>query len=158
MSCPWIMYSYYFSVFSGDLMKERETSKYIEFTLVLMAILWKLLRYFSHQPIHTTSGNTFQGLFIKVPAFIWKLKIMLLKGPVSSLHFAHRFKLCSSVELRSLKWVLKCCSLRTDIWHRISFLFRKLTARNLTHWAKLPSVNGLRRYVKERLISKLLSS
>lgn len=36
------------------------------------------------------------------------------KGNVLSLHFAHCFKLCCSMELRSLMWDLKCCTLRTN--------------------------------------------
>lgn len=59
------------------------------------------------------------------------------------LHSAQCFKLCSSPELRNLEWDLKSCTLRTDIWHRISFLFGKLPARNLT-----PSANEGRRCVR----------
>lgn len=55
--------------FSEDLMKEWETSKYIEFILMLMATHWKLLRYFSYQPLHTMSGNNFQGVFINISGF-----------------------------------------------------------------------------------------
>lgn len=38
----------------------------------------------------------------------------IAKGNVLSLHFARCFKLCSSMKLRSLKWDLKCCTLRTN--------------------------------------------
>lgn len=157
-SCPSITYSYYLSVFSGNLINKTEASECFEFILMLMVILLKLLRYFSDQPLQAMSGNAFQSIFIKVPVFIWALKMILLKGPALSLHSAHCFKLCSSVGLRSLTGDLKSCALRTDIWHRISFLFGKLTARNLTQWAKLPSANEGRKYVKGALLSKLHSS
>lgn len=144
--------------FSENLMKEWETSKYIEFIFMSMATYWKLLRYFSYQPLHTMSGKTFPCIFINISGFIWTLKIILLKGHLLSLHSAHCLKQRSFVKLRSLYWDLKCCTLGSDIWHRISFLFRKLTARNLIHWARLPSESKIKIYVKEALLSELHSS